>query len=111
MNNDGNDYTVFLVAAAVGYERIRSKDALIQYDSDQLKGYLNHSSGFLHLILKTVKRILDHDDLIVLLFSKFKLNEGFKSMVAACCDCQLFKGVTLRPSFNQTIGRRRELQS
>ena len=63
------------------------------------------------LILKTVKRILDHDDLIVLLFSKFKLNEGFKSMVAACCDCQLFKCVTLRPSFNQTIGPRRELQS
>ena len=50
------------------------------------------------LILNIVKRILGHDDLIVLFLSKIELNEELKSIFAACCDitacCEMFKCVT-----------------
>ena len=126
-NNDGNDYTPFLVAAAVGNERIAEK-MLLFFDNDQLRGYLSHSNGFLHdairaaiefkrvdmfrLILKTVKRILGHDDLIVLLLSKIQLNEGFKTMIAACCDDKLFECVMEAVVQSDDLtGRRREQKS
>ena len=126
-NNDGNYYTPFLVAAVVDNERIAEK-MLLFVDKDQLRGYLSHSNGFLHdairaaiefkrvdmfrLILKTVKRILGHDDLIVLLLSKIQLNEGFKTMIAACCDDKLFECVMEAVVQSDDLtGRRREQKS
>ena len=113
LGNDGNDNTPFLVAAAIGNECIAEK-MLLFFEKDQLRGFLSQSNGFLHdairaaielkradmfrLILKTVKQVLGHDDLIVLFLSKIELNEELKSIFAACCDitacCELFKCVT-----------------
>ena len=47
LSNDGNDYTPFLVAAAIGNECIAEKMPLF-FEKDQLRGFLSQSNGFLH---------------------------------------------------------------